>query len=336
MRNLRVSLLILSLFAPAIAQGPKAPTLHPEYKGPVHTALITIKQLAPDPRAESKLHVYTPAVWQVFDRQGQLIEQSTGHSEDGKPFGIARMVHGSDGSETSTSQNLQGETFVNRYETRGLGPRTTEHRHYLNDVLVDRAIDEQDELGHEVHSHVFSPPDRLVVDVENISDATGRTFEWIIRRGDGGLDKRMQTSFDSEGNVIGRRELDDSGRVVCNISLDKTGELTSWSRTPGWNGNCSLGWNDSVRGLGKDYVATATGLEVKTERHPGRKGNLENDEMERRTEAGVLLEKVTFTYERDNYGNWTRRVVSAWNPETGEMVAIREDRRTLTYYSDVK
>ena len=54
--------------------------------------------------------------------------------------------------------------------------------------------------------------------------------------------------------------------------------------------------------------------------------------MQRFDEAGTLVEKVAVRYERDQYGNWVRRTLSAWDANTNTMVDVREDVRTLTYY----
>jgi hypothetical protein len=71
---------------------------------------------------------------------------------------------------------------------------------------------------------------------------------------------------------------------------------------------------------------------VIVQKHQGHIGEVENNEVERYNEAGDLLEKLTFQYDRDLYGNWTRRDVSLWDSRTNSMIPIQEDTRTITYY----
>jgi hypothetical protein len=53
---------------------------------------------------------------------------------------------------------------------------------------------------------------------------------------------------------------------------------------------------------------------------------------ERFSPNNTLVESSPFSYERDAQGNWTKRIVSVWDPNSDTMIPIQEDSRALTYH----
>jgi hypothetical protein len=66
--------------------------------------------------------------------------------------------------------------------------------------------------------------------------------------------------------------------------------------------------------------------------HPGRKGNIDSDEVRQYDAAGTLTEKVTFDYDWDSFGNWTRRTAYVWDLTTGTRTAVQRVTRVISYY----
>jgi hypothetical protein len=112
---------------------------------------------------------------------------------------------------------------------------------------------------------------------------------------------------------------------------------TSWWQRPACREICST-QHDGV-GLNLPFERTISyyfepdgSLLTTVEHHPGRYGNIDNDAVELFDLHGNLLEKIAYRYVRDSRGNWTDRTASILDPSTRQLVDIRLDTRTLTYY----
>ena len=70
------------------------------------------------------------------------------------------------------------------------------------------------------------------------------------------------------------------------------------------------------------------------EHHPGRYGNVDNDEVELSNSLGQLMEKIVYRYVRDSHGNWTERTASILDISNRKLVDVRVDTRTLSYFEN--
>jgi hypothetical protein len=139
----------------------------------------------------------------------------------------------------------------------------------------------------------------------------------------------MADRYDQDGDLVGRTYFDGNGKTVTTFSLTG-GRLTSY-----WQADdckCSNSVGISLDDVSYDYQTEPDGsLETTVQNHPQTQSNMELTDTERFSSDNTLLEKVAFSYERDGWGNWTKRVVSAWDPKDNTMIPIKEDLRTLTY-----
>jgi hypothetical protein len=139
--------------------------------------------------------------------------------------------------------------------------------------------------------------------------------------------------YGNDGSLVNRDYLSADGRIVMSLAF-RGDRLLSFARAP----DCRMQGSGFVldgEGVSTEYqVHDDCTLEMIVQRHPGRETNFDNDVMERFDEAGHLLDRLTLHYDRDRYGNWTRRTISAWDPKTNQTVPIQEDVRTLTYFTN--
>jgi hypothetical protein len=137
--------------------------------------------------------------------------------------------------------------------------------------------------------------------------------------------------FDDHGNLIESVRLDPQGRVVSDLSF-KDGVLTSWWQDPkiDCTNVAGFAWPGDFTVF---YTTTEERKLLKTvQHHKGRRTNHEIDDEELYDENDHLLERIAYTYERDNQGNWTKRTSLILDSKTNSMVPVREDNRVLTYY----
>lgn len=313
--------------------------------GRVHTARVITRELSPDPRTHSphshegpKLSIQEPGAWQVFGPDGDII-QSGGNLF--KPTRERKIV---DGLTTVVISGTADDPESLRREERfapdgGLIEKFAYvHGNLVSHHLVERSTgsleDTTKDTGYDGAGHVTS------YGIER-HDKHGRAIEWILFSF-GRFIFHQRDSYDEtkdgddDSALISSAWFDENGLLFREITLRK-GEAVSWWQRPNCNKVCEGHW-DGV-GLGFSFDRTVFyefqrdgSLLTTIQNHKGRYGNIENDDVELLNEDGMLLEKIAYSYVRDDMGNWTERRVSILDPATGLMLGVRLDIRDLTYY----
>lgn len=299
------------------------------FHGPVHTQLSIPKKLAPDPRGEKrKLLIREPQGWLEFDEAGEIVADGQ-VDESGQPLAIVRRPQNPQGNELETvitdhhatthilakhketaAGSSESETFV---EGKLLG-RTESAVHAGKNESETRSFDDKGQMTS--HSIFRNAPQRKETLV------WGRNGEFVLHD-----DRR----YDEMGNLIESLRHDAEGKIVSDMVF-KDGELISWWQDPACNCANVAGFNLSA-GRSVTYATSKDGhLRKNISNHHGRSTNLELDDEELYDENDHLLERIAYTYERDEHGNWMRRVTSVLDVKTGDMTPVREDNRKLTYY----
>jgi hypothetical protein len=300
-------------------------------EGPIHSQWSVTTKLAVDPRHDPKLLIIPTQPWMVFDTNGNLVESGT-VDNSGNFTNVQKMTVDQSGRvlDSVLTDGTHAIHWRNEYVMGSNGP--IELRSYQEGQLSTRMVKSYDGQGREAESTVYDGDGRLISRSNSLSDSDGRQVRFRVSTGEGKLLQDIQDQSDAEGNPFSRTWFDENGRETMNITLRKDGSLSSWWREPSCkcSGNFGLNFANDVT---KEYAVGENGeMEITLEQHPDRYGNIENDQVERLSEDGRSLEKVTLRYERDRFGNWTKRVTSAWDPALGIMVEIQQDRRELTYY----
>jgi hypothetical protein len=294
--------------------------------GPVHTVKLQIQKLNEDPRSQPKLWSSVHGPWLVFDRQGRIIDNSNAPSPDGEVSGYARTEYRDDGSVIGHLSSEPGHEVLSRSETTTHPDGSTETSTFFDEKLVSRTLVRRNPERNEEEDFNYSASGELVSSSSSRSDNDGRNVDVIVTSPNSFW--HMCDLYWENG--IQRTELNEQGKVLWSISMQDGKLLSAW-HDPDCHCAGSLGWDKHYEG-GTSYGFQEDGaLEEIISKHPGRYGNIENDEEERYRD-GILMEKLTFEYQRDSYGNWTERTVSAWDPETNSVVPIEADTRVITYY----
>lgn len=296
--------------------------------GPVHTQKLVAKKLPEFSAFAPKTYFWSPAPWMVFDANGDLIEKAYSLSANGSPGVISRPLKDMNGwivgyetvgpavKSTSRTESVQGQH----------GP--VEIRSYVNGVLESIQKITYGPSGTKSEELYCDAAGKILSQVRYTD--RDRVKETEVRGYDGQFQLHTIHTFDSDGELMSLEFLDAKGKMVMSIAF-RGGQLLSVWRDPECRG-VGLSSALSSGDISTEYFVEDCRVETVVGRHPGRKWGLENDELERFDETGRSLEKLTFLYDRDHYGNWTRRIVSVWDASTNTLVPIEEDTRTITYY----
>lgn len=247
----------------------------------------------------------------------------------GKVENVVQRSYDADGQQ-NTTELINGQE-ITRYE-----PKTVS--------APDGAIEQKNIVNGALQSTELSRINAAKTAGETtLRDSNGRTMSHTRWEQDGptqtveswGQDGKfvlhLQRTTDDEGNITESSRFDETGRMVSTMSFSK-GELTSFWQDPGCNCTNSAafqGKNDSTIFYSTDQAGK---LYKEVQRHPGRLTNQEMDADELYDQNDELMEKLVYTYVRDDHGNWTKRTVSVLDLSTNEMVPVREDTRELSYY----
>lgn len=308
------------------------------FHGPVHVVLTVEKNLSEDPRAERHLTFPSGQPRLEFDSHGNLVLQGMG-VEDQTSQTRTEIKYDKSGRviERSGTDPNGGPSWrnISVYGPHGV----IEDDSFRGDELQFHTIHRYDERGDVVESATSRPgmEEPIHHEIEKF-DEEHRAIE-IESYGEGGqLMLHEIRSYREGGELYQQEDLNEFGQVITSITLH-TGKLVNYWLSPeyrcttGMSRTALVGWNDPDGGITTFYeIQCPRTLETTLERHPGRYGNIENDEEQRFGEDGRLLEKLEFHYLRDKQGNWIERTVLAWAPQSGEMIPIVQARRTITYY----
>lgn len=316
--------------------------------GRVHTARVITREISPDPRTRNphshetpKLSVQEPGAWIVFSPDGDAIESGP-LSQDGIPIAAIRETKVTDGLKTVTFSGTADDPEAFRREEKfapdgGL----IEELAYQHDKLVSRHVQERDDNTGSIEDTVYDANGNIESYSSVRHDKRGRDVEWIVFAGRR-LVLHQRDSYDeaSEGDddsaLTSRAWFDENGLLFREITL-RDGEATSWWQRP----NCGKVCEQQTDGVGLDFPFDHSvfyefqldgSLLTTTQQHKSRYGNIDNDDDELLDQDGKILEKIAYSYQRDEFGNWTERTVSILDPATGQMLDVRLDKRDLTYY----
>lgn len=294
--------------------------------GPVHSQRATSTKLNLDPRTDPKLFIYTPTAWVVFGADGRIVEQANAASADGTIMSVAHISYD---PKTRIESSSDG-TNVWRTETLIGTPGPVEVRTFRNGDPFRREIERYDEGGNMVESITYDAEGDVQSRATYGYDDKGRTTEWCVWGPRKQFNIHMADRFDENGDLIQRTYFDESGRTVTTLSLSN-GKLTShWQAA---DCECSNDVGVSFDDVTYSYQTQRDGtIETTVQNHPHTRSNIDLTDAERISGSGTVVEKLTFNYERDSHGNWTKRTVFAWDPKSDATIPIQEDLRILTYY----
>ncbi|MGE5323986.1 MAG: hypothetical protein ACM3SW_14040, partial [Actinomycetota bacterium] len=261
----------------------------------------------------------------VFDESGQLIEEGDLDAA-GKVENVARRSYDRDGQQNST-EFFDGHK-ITRYqlETVNASNGAIEHKNIVNGALQSTVLSRINASRTAGETTVTDSNGTTMSHTRWEQDGRTQTVESWGQ--DGKFVFHLQRSTDQDGNISESSRFDETGRLVSTMSFYK-GELTSFWQDPVCNCTNSAAFQGK-NGSTVFYSTDKAGeLFKEVQLHPGRVTNQELDADELYDENGGLVEKLAYTYARDDHGNWTKRTVSVLNPSTNEMVPVEEDTRQL-------
>ena len=192
------------------------------FKGPVHSALVTVERPNPDPRARDKRALFLPGGPDsiVFDTNGSRIEFATGFSGDQIVQTSTRTAIKSDGTEIWT--NSQGNASETRKQYAVLADGSREVTYYSNSQVTNREVTRFDDQGRIVEFHNYNA--------------------------EGNLISEQSTSFNHQRQIDTFKLYDQHGRIVHETRTAIAGEerLDRWQYDSGGQ----LGWHVAVNGKG--------------------------------------------------------------------------------------
>lgn len=332
MRSDRILLLISALFLISVlASGQEKPKFRQSENyglhGPIHTQLNITKKLNEYPQ-DHKLHLRFQEGWVEFDPNGEVIERA--HVDaSGNLMTTVREKHDSQGRITESVTLDKDKTIRSHNEFNRRPDGETETTAFLDDKIFFRHLNKSDAQTGMSESTVFDKDG--VVTSYSITHRSPLRVETQVWGKDGKFQLHTLRRYDDDHNLIESVRYDSQGKVVSDMSF-KDEVLSSWWQAANCDCTNGVGFN---RGNGStvSYETTRDGKLLKNvQHHKGRRTNHEIDDEELYDENDHLLEKITYSYERDQHGNWTKRVASFLDVKTGDLVPVQEDTRTLTYY----
>ena len=306
--------------------------------GRVHTVRVIRHELSPDPRTRDrnthtapKLFIQAPGVWLVFSPEGDLIENAGSLSPDGSPLNPSRTV------VSGTPDDPRAFLVEKRSNPDG-GP--VEEFVYEHEKLFSHHVQKRDRSGRSVEDFTYDAKGDVMSHSSERYDSRGRIVEVIVFDHDR-LVLHQRDNYDESKDVndasplISRAWYDKNDLLFREITL-RNGEVTSWWQRPDCGERCEqhngVGLNFSFDHSSSYDFQPAGSLLTTIEHHKGRYGNIDNEDVELLNEDGTPLEKIAYSYVRDQHGNWIERTASILDPATGQMVDVCLDKRELTYY----
>ena len=333
MRSLGVTVCGLALAVPALlwaAEDTKGPdTANYGLKGPVHTVMSTVEALAPDPRKQPFMTFFVQCGNCTFDRRGYFqsraaisqdgLQQS--HSEievDALGWPTAEREYSPDGKLSSES----------RYQNGPYGP--VNYESWVGGGLSMRSETVYDEHGRPISSRTWDEHGALLVETSTRWGDGDQVLEAVIRFPQS-RDEDVETSeYNSKGErtLLERRH---NGELQMRASFED-GKIASWFMKPRAGFGIGFPVRESPELTVYQSSDPETGGLTRTEYvHPAGRPNLES-EIRHYDTNGCLVEKLTFEYEWDIAGNWTRRTACVWDINAGTSIAVQRITRTIVYY----
>jgi hypothetical protein len=309
------------------------------FRGPVHSVVATSTELRSISGAEPLPVSNAESRWMEFDSHGSLLAQGQNISKSDE---VPRNVFTYDETGRLLSRGdwlPDGVTLMRQvYRYGPFGP--VEVKWYSGETLNGRTIVEYDEHGNFIRDASYDADGKLGhQSLRQINEKTNTDEEEGVDA-DGSVTVHVLDSLDPETGILEHHSFDARGRTTGILRL-QNGEFLSWWMNPdfvcepGQSEQGVFNWNEESRRFQIYFTLKCSGiLEITKLHHAGKEGSLENDWEERYLEDGTRLARVENTYERDAHGNWTKLVVSEWDSKKDQMTAVREIRRTSSYFGE--
>lgn len=329
MRCLLLMMLVLAMPILLVSgESRRNQSLNYALQGPIHTQLNLTTKLNDDPRTVPMLFIREQEGWLEFDLAGDLIEHGNVDSA-GKLLSVSRQKYDAEGRPIEWTFTLDGKTTEGHQEIETLPSGAMVIRSFQNGQMLGRIVTTFNSRNGRGEYWSFGKNGELTSYAIRYRSSTTREDE--VWGANGKLVAHTLERYDKQGELIQSLRHDAQGRVVSDLSF-RDGVLSSWWQDP----KCECTNFASFRKANDSdisYQTTKEGAIFKTvQHHQGRPTNHEIDDEELYDENNHLLERIAYTYERDEHGNWIRRIASVLDTKTGVMVPVREDVRTLTYY----
>lgn len=197
-----------------------------------------------------------------------------------------------------------------------------------------KSVSEFDASGNKVQEATYDAKGKLLRKTVMAYDASGNMIEVKnFHNPDGSLSDWIRYAYDREGEPVSHSYLDKKGRVTSvtkysydperkekeEVTYDAKGQLTHRAVH-------SFGDEQQIAVFNQNGV-----LQYRYVTLTDDKGNLTALDYDR---DGTLSSKETYTYERDERGNWIKETASEWKNTDGRLAFVRTKitRRTITYY----
>lgn len=270
---------------------------------------------------------YTPAdvcTQCTFDRLGRTQSRDTGQDGKGNITGrveirrdedgrsVEDVAYDNEGNQTSRATTINGPH----------GP--IEVKNFAGGKLQATETIEYDAEGRLLRSRRVEA-DGTIAYERNVAYNKNLVEERLHSRNSNRRSVRKYTDSTEEW-----LDYDQSDNLILQATFNGA-QLTSWWMKP--NSGFGLGFaTNPSPGQSVSYSTTDDGaLERTVYLHPGRKGNVEPDEVLHFNAAGLLVEDARISYQRDAYGNWIRREITVVDAEQGQVV-LQRDTREITYW----
>ena len=311
------------------------------FKGPVRTIETTSATLDSATKADPFFTQPVGPAWMEFDSHGSLLAEGQDLS---KRKEVPRNIHVYDGQGRLVTKGVwagDGVTLYRQeYKYGPFGP--LEVRWYAGKTFTGRTVVEYDANGNFIRDASYDAEGKLQHESLQREDPRTNAVEEEGLDADGTSQVHVVDQSDPKAGIYEHQSLDPQGHVVGILRMHD-GDFLSWWQSPDFQ--CAAGQGEVGIFNGNDEkrrfqiyftLRCPRTLEITKLHHAGKQGSIENDLEERYLEDGTVLARVQYEYERDAHENWTRRVVAVWNAKEDKMIAVREDRRTISYFEGSK
>jgi hypothetical protein len=296
-------------------------------RGPVHSELlVSSTKLNTNSQIVHQIFIDPPNFWVVFDATGRITEQANPIVSDDTAPSIVRYDYDRGTCNLSWSDGLSDWCR----EIRHTASHFLDIRTWKNGVLFSRVTNQFDFEGRLIELTSYNSRGRVLLRLVYRYDAGGSIMESYAPRPEGQFVLQMSSRYDLAGELVQQSVFDAGGQTVTAFSLSG-GHLTSyWQRA---ECGCANSVEVTSDGVSYTYQTNVDGtLRTTVANHRLSQSRIEPSDVERFAEDGSLAEKVVFDYERDSWGNWTKRTVYLEDAITGVSFPVQEDNRTIVYY----
>lgn len=328
---MRISVLAVLFFVvaafPILASSRKSTDAEMDgFKGSVKSVSTERQVVSPQPSQPDGPAIIYPVGCEVcdYDEDGNSIRRGQ-NWDTGFVGGTARYIRDEDGNiRQQIMENEKGElnskVMVGRFGK-------TEEEFYQHGVLQSRNKYRYDENGNVIESLSYDAHGIQIARSSAAFDEHGTITEQFDYGPKNRFLLHYVQTYDPETDVQTFTNLNEDGTVRLTFTA-KGDRVTSYWQQP--SNVHELGSNvcfktgcESHNPDGSMFRTVTTFADGDT-RNPIR--------AERRDATDQVQMAAEYEYEFDGHGNWTKRSVWIWTPESGERKLLEVDSRTLTYW----